>query len=98
MHHTAQSHRGDVVEVFPGTFETVDMYTDNPGTWLLHCHVMTHLVDGMEAKYAILHKGGTVTFFIYIKPMHYVQIDFSVKIQTLMGQLTINLVNKCSII
>ena len=67
MHHTAQSHRGDVVEVFPGTFETVDMYTDNPGTWLLHCHVMTHLVDGMEAKYAILHKGGTVTFFIYIK-------------------------------
>lgn len=34
------------------------MYTDNPGTWLLHCHVMDHLVDGMEAKYAILHKGG----------------------------------------
>ena len=58
IHRTRASNRADVVEVFPGTYETVDMYTDNPGTWLVHCHVMDHLVDGMEAKYAILHKGG----------------------------------------
>lgn len=58
VHRTAKSHRGDVVEVFPGTYETVDMYTDNPGTWLLHCHVMPHLVRGMEAKYAVVPKGG----------------------------------------
>jgi len=58
VHRTSKSHRGDVVEVFPGTYETVDMYTDNPGTWLLHCHVMKHLTEGMEAKYAVVPKGG----------------------------------------
>ncbi|XP_053407301.1 hephaestin-like isoform X2 [Mercenaria mercenaria] len=58
VHRTAKSHRGDVLEVFPGTYETVDMYTDNPGTWLIHCHVMEHLVHGMEAKFAVVPKGA----------------------------------------
>lgn len=62
LHKTSQTHRGDVVEVFPGTYETVYMLTDNPGTWLLHCHVMDHLTHGMEAKYAIVPKGGTFMF------------------------------------
>jgi FtsP/CotA-like multicopper oxidase with cupredoxin domain len=61
VHRTAKSHRGDVLEVFPGTYETVDMYTDNPGTWLLHCHVMEHLSHGMEAKYAVVPKGGKLS-------------------------------------
>lgn len=54
----SKSYRGDVVEVFPGTYETVDMLTDNTGIWLLHCHVMKHLVHGMEAKFATLPQGG----------------------------------------
>ncbi|KAL4232107.1 hypothetical protein ACF0H5_009683 [Mactra antiquata] len=58
LHKTSKTYRGDVIEVFPGTYETVDMYTDNPGTWLLHCHVMHHLIHGMEAKYAIVPKGA----------------------------------------
>ena len=65
VHRTAKSHRGDVLEVFPGTYETVDMFTDNPGTWLIHCHVLDHLSHGMEAKYAVVPKGGKCLLFIF---------------------------------
>ncbi|XP_052815429.1 hephaestin-like isoform X3 [Mya arenaria] len=51
---TGQSHEGDVIEVFPGTYETVEMFANNPGTWLLHCHVEQHMQDGMIATYTIL--------------------------------------------
>jgi manganese oxidase len=43
----------DVVEVFPGSMVTADMTADNPGTWLLHCHVADHLNAGMVATYTI---------------------------------------------
>jgi FtsP/CotA-like multicopper oxidase with cupredoxin domain len=43
----------DVVEVFPGSMATADMVADNPGTWLLHCHVADHLRAGMMATYTI---------------------------------------------
>jgi FtsP/CotA-like multicopper oxidase with cupredoxin domain len=43
----------DVVEVFPGGMVTADMVADNPGTWLLHCHVADHLIAGMMATYTI---------------------------------------------
>jgi FtsP/CotA-like multicopper oxidase with cupredoxin domain len=32
---------------------TADMTADNPGTWLLHCHVADHLNAGMVATYTI---------------------------------------------
>jgi manganese oxidase len=32
---------------------TADMVADNPGTWLLHCHVADHLDAGMVAGYTI---------------------------------------------
>jgi FtsP/CotA-like multicopper oxidase with cupredoxin domain len=32
---------------------TADMLADNPGTWLLHCHVADHLTAGMTALYTI---------------------------------------------
>ncbi|WAQ95422.1 HEPHL-like protein [Mya arenaria] len=51
---TDQSHEGDVIEVFPGTYETVEMFASNPGTWLIHCHVGEHMKDGMIATYTIL--------------------------------------------
>ncbi|KAL3865206.1 hypothetical protein ACJMK2_006822 [Sinanodonta woodiana] len=53
IHKTSRSHRGDVIEVFPGTYETVEMLADNAGTWLLHCHVTKHMMNGMEAVYTI---------------------------------------------
>lgn len=51
---TDQTHEGDVIEVFPGTYETVEMFANNPGTWLIHCHVGQHVRDGMVATYTIV--------------------------------------------
>ncbi|CAL8364755.1 unnamed protein product [Lota lota] len=50
---TDGEHRADVFDLFPGTFQTVEMVVDNPGTWLIHCHVAEHIRDGMEATYTI---------------------------------------------
>ena len=46
--------RRDVVEVFPGISETVEMTGYNPGTWFFHCHVSTHAAAGMKAVYTVL--------------------------------------------
>jgi manganese oxidase len=43
----------DVVELLPGSMVTVDMLADNPGTWLLHCHVSDHMESGMMATFTI---------------------------------------------
>ncbi|XP_045213557.2 ferroxidase HEPHL1-like [Mercenaria mercenaria] len=51
---TGQIHEGDVIEVFPGTYETVEMFASNPGTWLFHCHVGEHMRDGMVGTFKIL--------------------------------------------
>ena len=48
-----QGRNTDVIEVFPGGMVTADMLADNPGTWLLHCHVADHLNAGMMATYTI---------------------------------------------
>lgn len=47
------SHRGDTLDIFGGIFETVEMVTAHPGTWLLHCHVGDHLAAGMETVYTV---------------------------------------------
>ncbi|XP_068001032.1 ceruloplasmin [Melanerpes formicivorus] len=49
-------YRSDVFDLFPGTFQTVEMTPQNPGTWLLHCHVTDHIHAGMEATYTVLPK------------------------------------------
>jgi len=43
----------DVVELLPGSTETVDMLAENAGTWLFHCHVADHMEAGMMAAYTI---------------------------------------------
>ena len=43
----------DVIELIPGSMATADMLADNPGTWLLHCHVGDHLRAGMFATFTI---------------------------------------------
>uniref|UniRef100_A0A8C3BYA2 ferroxidase n=1 Tax=Cairina moschata TaxID=8855 RepID=A0A8C3BYA2_CAIMO len=56
---TDKDHRGDVYDLFPGTFQTVELVAENPGTWLLHCHVADHIHAGMETTYTI-NKSGEV--------------------------------------
>ncbi|XP_018617415.2 ceruloplasmin [Scleropages formosus] len=53
------THRHDVYELFPATFQTVKMKAQYPGTWLLHCHVTDHIVAGMETTYTVLEKKGS---------------------------------------
>uniref|UniRef100_A0A8C0EFG1 ferroxidase n=1 Tax=Bubo bubo TaxID=30461 RepID=A0A8C0EFG1_BUBBB len=55
-----KDHRGDVYDLFPGTFQTVELVAENPGTWLLHCHVADHIHAGMETTYTI-NKSGFAT-------------------------------------
>jgi FtsP/CotA-like multicopper oxidase with cupredoxin domain len=50
----AYGRRKDVVSVGPAESITVDMTADNPGTWMLHCHVDEHMHAGMHARYRIL--------------------------------------------
>ncbi|XP_072849696.2 ferroxidase HEPHL1 isoform X1 [Pogona vitticeps] len=53
-------HRGDVYDLFPGTFQTVELVAFNPGTWLLHCHVHDHIHAGMETTYTIIKYGNSL--------------------------------------
>ncbi|XP_069753512.1 ceruloplasmin isoform X2 [Narcine bancroftii] len=55
-------HHADVYDLFPGTFQTVEMIPQHPGTWLIHCHVTDHIHGGMETTYTV-HK----------KPVHQIQ-------------------------
>jgi hypothetical protein len=45
--------RTDVVELLPATMKVADMLADNPGTWLTHCHVAEHMLEGMFARYTV---------------------------------------------
>jgi Multicopper oxidase len=47
----------DVVELLPGTMKIADMRADNPGQWLLHCHVADHMSGGMFARFTV-HPDG----------------------------------------
>jgi FtsP/CotA-like multicopper oxidase with cupredoxin domain len=58
LRRTSLSLKRDVLEVFAGTYETVEMTGHNPGTWLFHCHVAPHAMEGMEAAYTILPSHG----------------------------------------
>ncbi|XP_025131808.1 hephaestin isoform X4 [Bubalus bubalis] len=54
LYRSGESYRADVVDLFPGTFEVVEMVASNPGTWLLHCHVTDHVHAGMETIFTVL--------------------------------------------
>ncbi|MDD5033422.1 MAG: multicopper oxidase domain-containing protein [Methylococcaceae bacterium] len=45
--------RIDVVNLLPATHITADMKTDNPGTWMYHCHVNDHIEAGMMGRYVV---------------------------------------------
>ncbi|CAH1245135.1 HEPHL1 [Branchiostoma lanceolatum] len=46
-------HRGDVWDLFPGEFAAARMRPENPGTWIVHCHVADHFDKGMMAFFTI---------------------------------------------
>lgn len=54
LYRNGESYRADVVDLFPGTFEVVEMVASNPGTWLIHCHVTDHVHGGMETLFTVL--------------------------------------------
>ena len=45
--------RTDMVELLPMSMKVLDMYPDNTGTWLYHCHVNDHLTAGMLALFSV---------------------------------------------
>uniref|UniRef100_A0A8C6R8W8 Hephaestin n=1 Tax=Nannospalax galili TaxID=1026970 RepID=A0A8C6R8W8_NANGA len=55
LYQNGHSYRADVVDLFPGTFEVVEMVASNPGTWLMHCHVTDHVHAGMETIFTVGH-------------------------------------------
>lgn len=38
----------------------LDAYTDNPGTWLFHCHLTDHIAGGMMALFNVAGKAPTI--------------------------------------
>jgi manganese oxidase len=43
----------DVVELLPASMKVADMVADNPGSWLYHCHVSEHMMEGMFARVTV---------------------------------------------
>ena len=50
--------RTDVVELLPASMKVADMQADNPGSWLFHCHVAEHMLEGMFAQFVVHPKGA----------------------------------------
>lgn len=42
--------RRDVVVVPPGGFAVIAFKTDNPGSWLMHCHIAFHASNGLALQ------------------------------------------------
>ena len=43
----ARTHLRDTTLVPPGETMTIVCVLDNPGAWMLHCHMLSHQADGM---------------------------------------------------
>jgi FtsP/CotA-like multicopper oxidase with cupredoxin domain len=46
-------HYQDVLGIVPAQSLMVEFVEDNPGLWLVHCHVDTHMMAGMTALYEV---------------------------------------------
>lgn len=45
--------RTDMVELLPMSMKVLDMYPDNIGTWMYHCHVNDHITAGMMSIFTV---------------------------------------------
>jgi FtsP/CotA-like multicopper oxidase with cupredoxin domain len=43
----------DNIQLGPGMYTTFEFLEDNPGDWLVHCHVPDHMEGGMMATYSV---------------------------------------------
>jgi FtsP/CotA-like multicopper oxidase with cupredoxin domain len=50
-------HMVDQVVVLASSTYVLDAVTDNPGTWLFHCHLTDHIHGGMMALFNIQGKA-----------------------------------------
>ena len=55
----ANGMRTDMLQILPGGMQVFDMQPDDPGTWLLHCHVNDHILAGMQELFTVLPKAAT---------------------------------------
>ncbi|HEX4293661.1 MAG TPA: multicopper oxidase domain-containing protein, partial [Rhizomicrobium sp.] len=46
-------HRADTVLVLPNERVTVGFTADNPGNWMIHCHVIEHQETGMMGWFRV---------------------------------------------
>jgi manganese oxidase len=53
----------DVVDLLPAVAKVADMVPDNPGTWLLHCHVADHMMAGMYTTYTVTPASSHIALF-----------------------------------
>ena len=53
--------RTDVGTLLPMGMFVADMVPDNPGKWLFHCHVSSHLRMGMQAFFTVEPKAAATT-------------------------------------
>lgn len=51
--HMRTGHWRDSLLVRPGETEMVTMQADNPGDWMLHCHMLDHQVAGMGSWFRV---------------------------------------------
>jgi FtsP/CotA-like multicopper oxidase with cupredoxin domain len=50
----------DVITLLPGETKVADQIADAPGSWLLHCHVSDHMMEGMFANYVVLPASASI--------------------------------------
>ena len=50
---TVGGQRTDVLSLSPAQMLTADMRPDDPGLWMVHCHVSDHMHMGMVALYRV---------------------------------------------
>jgi manganese oxidase len=48
----------DLVSLLPGSMLVANMQPDDPGVWLLHCHVNDHIRAGMISRYQVCRSAG----------------------------------------
>ena len=61
---TSLALKRDVLEIYPGTHETIEMLGYNTGRWLFHCHVSIHAASGMKTSYTVRPRpSGKLTCF-----------------------------------
>ncbi len=51
-------HMTDVIELMPGSMKSADMLADNPGDWMVHCHVGDHMMEGMYGIFSVMKKDA----------------------------------------